>query len=194
MKVLSRAFYLKDPALAAKNLIGKVLVRRLADEVLRGRMVETEAYYGENDPASRAYNGVKKFNKPMWEDAGRAFIYMVHANWLLNIVAHPENEVGAVLIRAVEPLEGIEEMKKHRKAGNIIKLTSGPGKLTRAMRITRELNRVDLTNSRSEIFICDSECESDTNLKILSSHRIGVKRDLARELRFYIEGNPFVSR
>ncbi len=155
-------------------------------------IVETEAYYGENDPASRAYRGQKNFNRPMFEDVGCAFIYMVHANWLLNIVAHPEKKVGAVLIRAIEPIEGIEEMKKNRKTGKLIELTNGPGKLTRAMKITKALNRANLTNQKSEIFISNNESKND--FKILTSHRIGVTKDLSKKLRFYIENNPFVSR
>ncbi|MEM2924580.1 MAG: DNA-3-methyladenine glycosylase [Methanocellales archaeon] len=192
MKVLPREFYSKDPAVVAKNLLGKVLIRRIKSELLIGRIVETEAYYGEKDPASRAYKGVKNFNKPMWGEVGRAFIYMVHANWLLNAIAHPENEAGAVLIRALEPLDGLEEMKKHRKISNITELTSGPGKLTKAMNITNKLNGVDLTNIESEIFIC--QFEEEMIFKIRSSHRIGVSRDLPIKLRFYIESNPYVSK
>lgn len=192
MKVLSREFYLKDPAIVAKNLLGKLLVRRIKSELLIGRIVETEAYYSEKDPASRAYRGLKNFNKPMWGEVGRAFIYMVHANWLLNAIAHPENEAGAVLIRALEPLDGLEEMKKNRRVSNLTELTSGPGKLTKAMKITKELNGADLTNIESEVFIC--QCEEKIIFKIRSSHRIGVSRDLPIKLRFYIESNPYVSK
>jgi len=103
---LPRSFYERDPAVVARELLGKVLIRRLASQVLSGKIVETEAYYGENDPASKAYKGRKTFNEPMFREVGRTFIYMVHGNWLLNIVAHPKGEVGAVLIRALEPLQG----------------------------------------------------------------------------------------
>ncbi|MEM2925493.1 MAG: DNA-3-methyladenine glycosylase [Methanocellales archaeon] len=191
MTILSRKFYLKDPALVAKNLLSKVLVRKINSKLLVGKIVETEAYYGEKDPASRAYRGMKNFNKPMWGEAGRAFIYMVHANWLFNAVAHPENEAGAVLIRALEPLNGVEEMKKYRKVSDLTELTSGPGKLTKAMKITEELNGTDLTNIESEIFICHWKAEE---AKIRSSYRIGVSRDLPLKLRFYLESNPYVSR
>lgn len=91
-----------------------MIIRKLDSQTLSGKIVETEAYYGENDPASRAYKGRKKFNEPMFLDAGKTFIDMVHGNWLLNIVAHPKGEVGAVLIRAIEPLSGIALMMKNR--------------------------------------------------------------------------------
>lgn len=192
MKILSRNFYLKDPALVAKNLLGKMLVRKINSKLLVGKIVETEAYYGEKDPASRAYRGMKNFNKLMWGEVGRAFIYMVHANWLLNAVAHPENEAGAVLIRALEPLNGVKEMKKYRRVSDLTELTSGPGKLTKAMKITKELNGTDLTNIESEIYICHRKAKEA--FKIRSSHRIGVSSDLPLKLRFYIESNPYVSR
>ena len=191
MKVLPKDFYERDPALVAKELLGKILVRRLGFEVLSGKIVETEAYYGKNDPASRAYTGRKIFNELMFLDVGKAFIYMVHANWLLNIVAHLKNDVGAVLIRAIEPLEGIEIMRKNRKVEDIRNLTSGPGKLTKALAITKEQNGIDVTEISSELTIAEGKMES---FEIETSHRIGVKNDLPRELRFFVKGNKFVSK
>jgi len=191
MKVLPKDFYERDPALVAKELLGKILVRRLGSEVLSGKIVETEAYYGKNDPASRAYTGRKIFNELMFLDVGKAFIYMVHANWLLNIVAHLKNDVGAVLIRAIEPLEGIEIMRKNRKVEDIRNLTSGPGKLTKALAITKEQNGIDVTEISSELTIAEGKMES---FEIETSHRIGVKNDLPRELRFFIKGSKFVSK
>ncbi|MBS7608124.1 MAG: DNA-3-methyladenine glycosylase [Candidatus Bathyarchaeia archaeon] len=192
MKALPRSFYERDPATVARELLGKMLVRRLASQILSGKIVETEAYYGENDPASKAYKGRKNFNEPMFCEAGRTFIYMVHGNWLLNIVAHPKGEVGAVLIRSLEPLQGVEVMKKNRKTENIKALTSGPGKLTKALAITKELNSVDVTDSNSDLIIVENiEGES---FDVCTSRRIGVKADLPRDLRFYIKGNIFVSK
>jgi len=191
MKVLPKDFYERDPALVAKELLGKILVRRLGSEVLSGKIVETEAYYGKNDPASRAYTGRKIFNELMFLDVGKAFIYMVHANWLLNIVAHLKNDVGAVLIRAIEPLEGIEIMRKNRKVEDIRNLTSGPGKLTKALAITKEQNGIDVTEISSELTIAEGKMES---FEIETSHRVGVKNDLPRELRFFVKGNKFVSK
>ncbi|MBX5321377.1 MAG: DNA-3-methyladenine glycosylase [Candidatus Bathyarchaeota archaeon] len=182
MKVLPRGFYERDPAAAARELLGKVLMRRLGSVVLSGKIVETEAYYGENDPASKAYKGRKTFNEVMFLDVGKAFIYMVHGNWLLNIVAHPKGGVGAVLIRALEPLQGIEIMKKHRAMAEIRALTSGPGKLSKALAITKELNGVDVTDVKNKLFIVEGDMAS---LEVCMSHRIGVKMDLPQELRFF---------
>ncbi len=132
VETLSRDFYERDPALVAKGLLGKKLVRRLDSKFVSGKIVETEAYYGEKDPASRAHRGMKTFNELMFKDVGKTFIYMVHGNWLLNIVAHPKDEVGAVLIRALEPIQGVEIMWKNRNVRYQRDLTSGPGKLTKA--------------------------------------------------------------
>jgi DNA-3-methyladenine glycosylase len=191
MKPLPKSFYERDPATVAKELLGKTLVRRLNHQTLSGKIVETEAYYGVNDPASKAYKGRKIFNELMFLDVGKAFIYMVHGNWLLNIVAHPKGGVGAILIRAVEPLHGIEIMMKNRRAADIHALTSGPGRLTKALKITKEHNGLDVTKPASEIAIFEGPEES---FEICTSHRIGVKMDLPRELRFYIKGNRFVSK
>jgi DNA-3-methyladenine glycosylase len=191
MKILSREFYERDPAGVARELLGKILVRRLNNTVLKGRIVEAEAYYGHNDPASKAYRGRKRFNELMFRDSGKTFIYMVHGNWLLNIVAHPIGEVGAVLIRALEPLEGVEAMMRNRGVQDIHSLTNGPGKLTEAMMITNKLNGVDVTDSNSEIQILESVEE---NFNIKDSYRIGVKKDLPVKLRFYIAENRFVSK
>ncbi|MEM1566850.1 MAG: DNA-3-methyladenine glycosylase [Candidatus Bathyarchaeia archaeon] len=191
MKTLPRSFYERDPATVAKELLGKVLVRRLANQVLSGKIVETEAYYGKDDPASKAYKGRKTFNEPMFREAGRTFIYMVHGKWLLNIVAHPKGEVGAVLIRALEPIQGVEIMKKNRKTSNVKELANGPGKLTKALAITKELNGVDVTDKESALIITEGGKEG---FDVCASHRIGVKADLPQDLRFYIKGNLFVSK
>jgi len=190
MKTLSKDFYERNPASVAKDLLGKVLVRRVDSEVLSGKIVETEAYYGGNDPASRAYRGKKKFNALMFMSVGKTFIYMVHANWLLNIVAHPKDGVGAVLIRAVEPIEGIETMRNNRNVKRLRDLTNGPGKLTKALAVTKELNGIDVTERDSQIVVVEGREES---FEVCSSHRIGVKVDLPQKLRFFIEGNKFVS-
>lgn len=189
MKTLSKDFYERNPASVAKDLLGKTLQRKLDSEVLSGKIVETEAYYGGDDPASRAYRGKKRFNQLMFMSVGKTFIYMVHANWLLNIVAHPKGDVGAVLIRAVEPIEGIETMWSNRNVKRLRDLTNGPGKLTKALAITKELNGIDVTEGDSQIVVVEGEKEG---FEICSSHRIGVKVDLPRELRFFIKGDKFI--
>ncbi len=191
MKILERKFYEGEPATVAKYLLGKIFVRKINSKALSGKIVETEAYYGEQDPASRAYRGRMKFNELMYAEPGRTFIYMVHGNWLLNIVAHLKGEVGAVLIRAIEPIQGIDTMRRNRKVKKFRSLTNGPGKLTKALAITKELNGVDVTNRKSELTVTEGKEEE---FEIASSHRIGVRMDLPQELRFFIKGNKFVSK
>ena len=190
MKVLPREFYERNPEVVAKALLGKRLIRRLDDNRLEGIIVETEAYYGLNDPASRAYHGIKNYNRLMWSETGRAFIYNVHRYWMFNVVAHKPEQIGAILIRALEPTKGIDIMKRNRSVKREVDLTNGPGKLTTTLQIDKRLNGISVTSSGSEIGIMDGKME----FQIGSSHRIGVKEDLDRELRFFIEGNKFVSR
>ena len=190
-KILPRRFYERDPEVVAKDLLGKIIVRRLDDDILSGMIVETEAYYGPGDPASRAYDGMKNFNRLMWLDPGIAFIYNVHKYWMFNVVAHEPGGVGAVLIRAVEPLDGVEIMRKNRGVyDELVELTSGPGRFTVAFKIDRSLNGTDLTSAENPIYIIDNKVQ----FEISSSKRIGVRADLPRDLRFYIKGNKFVSK
>lgn len=189
-EALPKEYYERDPETVAKSLLGKILIRKLDRVLLEGIIVETEAYYGLDDPASRAYHGVKNYNRLMWSQPGRTFIYNVHQYWMLNIVAHEPNKIGAVLIRALEPTKGIDAMKRNRQVENVFELTSGPGKLTKALWIDKSLNGVPVFSLEGEILIVDSKRE----FEIGSSHRIGVKEDLDRNLRFFIKGNRFVSR
>jgi len=189
-KALSTQFYERDPAVVAKELLGKRLIRRLDREILEGIIVETEAYYGLEDPASRAHQGLKNYNKLMWSEPGRAFIYNVHNNWMFNIIAHEPKEVGGVLIRAIEPTKGIDYMKSNRKVENLCELTSGPGKLTKALKIDKRSNGVFVTSEESQIFVANDEMKFELG----GSRRIGVKNDLRIDLRFFIKGNQFVSR
>ncbi len=191
MPVLPKSFYERDTAEVAWELLGKVLVHRAREGVTSGRIVETEAYYGKNDPASRASRQRTKLNWLMWEMGGLAFVYMVHANWLFKVTTEREGVPGAVLIRALEPLEGVKLMKPRRGIADERGLTSGPGKLTRAMGIVYAHHGLDLTNPKGELVVVDGGQE---RFEIASSHRIGVTHDLRRKLRFYIRGNPFVSK
>ena len=118
-KVLPTEFYARDSAVVAQELLGNLLIRKLHESLLVGIMVEIEAYYGLGDPASRAYQGLKKYNQPMWKEAGRTFIYNVHKYWMFNIVAHYPDEIGAVLIRALQPIQGLEVMKTNRSVEKV---------------------------------------------------------------------------
>jgi len=189
-EVLPREFYERDPETVAKELLGKRFIRKINKKFLEGMIVETEAYYGLHDPASRAYHGIKNYNKPMWNDPGRAFIYNVHKYWMFNVVAHKPNQIGAVLIRALQPTKGMDVMKRNRPVKKVFDLTNGPGKLTIALKINKGLNGVPVTSYESEIIIANDKM----GFEIGSSYRIGVGKDLERKLRFFIKGNKFVSR
>ncbi len=189
-KLLSREFYQRSPDIVAKKLLGKRLGRRLGETLLEGAIVETEAYFGLNDPASRAYQGQKNYNKAMWRQPGVAFIYNVHNNWMFNVVAHKSNRIGAVLIRALEPTKGVAVMERNRPSKNRFNLTNGPGKFTRSLGIDKKLNGTSVVSRKSEVFITDT----NAIFEIGSSHRIGVRKDLDKKLRFFIKGNRFVSR
>lgn len=188
---LPRGFYERDTAEVARDLLGKFLCHSTCDGLVSGKVVESEAYYGVDDPASRASSKKTKINEKMWERGGLALIYMVHGNWLFNVTTEREGTPGAVLIRALEPVDGLSIMKSLRKKEELSELTSGPGKLTQALDISKDLHGVDLTIS-DRLYISGSGEVGDP--KIESSHRIGVTEDLQRELRFYIGKSECVSR
>ena len=188
MDILSKEFFINDASVVAKQLLGKILVRKFNGHLLSGKIVETEAYFGGKDPASRAYKGYNNFAKLMWDEPGKVFIYMVHANWLFNIVTMPKNIPSAVLIRAIEPLDGIDVMKTQRKIHGF-QLTNGPGKLTQALMNTKDFNNTDITQDNNLSILDNQEL-----VKIVSSNRVGVTKDLRRKLRFYVKGSKFVSK
>ncbi len=190
MKSLPRSFYERDTAEVARELLGRVLVNRSLEGNTSGRIVETEAYFGKGDPASRASRKRTRLNEIMWWKGGLAFVYMVHANWMFNVTTELEGTPGAVLIRALEPLEGLELMRRRRGVERDREFTSGPGKLTRALGITKEHHGLDLTSPKGLVILKGEP----RGFEVATSHRIGVTADLERELRFYISDNSFVSR
>ncbi|MEK6934683.1 MAG: DNA-3-methyladenine glycosylase [Nanoarchaeota archaeon] len=167
---LSREFFNRNADVVARDLLGKMLVFNNK----KGKIVETEAYFDENDPASRAcQNG--DLRNTMNMDAGTILVYGVHNNWLINIVTGEKNKAEAVLIRAIEPLNFDED-------------TKGPGLLTKALGIGKELHK----SSVGKEFLLEDHGIKD--FEINSSYRVGVKKDLRQKLRFYIKGNMFVSK
>lgn len=189
MLKLGREFFEKETVKTAKNLLGKYLVRSYRGGVISGRIVETEAYRGKDDPGSHAYRKKTPRNEVMFGAPGRAYVYFCYgSHYLFNIVTEKEGEAGAVLIRALEPASGIEIMMKRRGTKDIKALTSGPAKLTQALAIDKKLNTLDLTGS--ELYLAQGKNESFT---IASGPRIGIKQGLNLKWRFWIEGNDFVS-
>jgi DNA-3-methyladenine glycosylase len=185
---LNRAFYKERSLTVAQNLLGCILISEIGrkNERTSGVIVETEAYAGESDPGSHAFKGKTKRTQILYSEPGRAYVYLIYGKYyLLNVVTERVGTPGAVLIRALEPVEGIKIMKKRRQTEDLSNLTSGPGKVTQALGITSAHNRLDLTGNVAWV-------ESySTPKKIHSSPRIGV-RD-AQNLRFYIKDNTFSS-
>ena len=190
---INRRFYTRDTLKVAKAILGKVLVRRTPLEVFTGKIVETEAYRGTDDPASHSFRGKTNRNEVMFGKPGITYVYFTYGNHhCLNIVTEKTDIPAAVLIRAIEPLKGIEIMKRNRRVEKIIDVASGPGKLTKAFQITREDNNIDVTDSSSNISIHTPAKEK--SFQIVQTTRIGIR--LAQEFpwRFYIKENPHVSK
>jgi len=189
-KLLPRSFYARDTKEVAKDLLGKMLVRKLRKGTIKGKIVETEAYYGEEDPASHAFRGRTERAKIMGGIPGTAYVYLIYGMYyLFNIVTEKKGKAGAVLIRALDPQEGIGLMKKMRKTDEIKNLTNGPGKLTQAFAITNKEHKEDLLSGSLVI-----EEGIKEEFEIISTTRIGVNAAGQAKLRFYIKGNEFVSK
>ncbi len=160
--------------------------------MLKGKIVETEAYFGKDDPASRAKENKTKINENMWEKGGITLVYMVHGHWLFNITTEGKNIPAAVLIRGVEPLQELEIMRERRGREKDKELASGPGKFTQAFGISKDHHGIDVTSS-DELFVSDNEEQEDV-FEIRTGYRIGVSEDLDEEFRFFIADNKHVSR
>jgi len=186
---LKREFYSRDTKKVAYELLGKVLVIKSKEGTLRGKIVEVEAYLGLDDPGAIGFRRAKNIPQALLMPAGYAFVYFTYGNhWMLNVNAKT-GKLGAVLIRALEPLEGLETMKKNRGINDVKNLANGPGKLTKAFGIDKRHNGLDLT--KNELFIEDSSLERG---EISVSTRIGLSKGKNKKLRFYIRNNAFVSK
>ena len=194
---LSREFYDRDPRRVGRGLLGKVLVRRERRKSRTARIVEVEAYLGQNDPAAHSFAGRTPRNAVLFGPPGYAYVYFIYGNhYCLNVSCLPDGVAGGILFRAVEPLAGIEAMARSRGLSltgprDLRNLTSGPGRLAEAFSITRERdNGKDLTSASSDLFIADDGYRVG---RILTTPRIGITKATGLPLRYLIEGNEFVS-
>ncbi len=194
---LGRAFFARNPQRVARNLLGKVLVRQAPECLLTGRIVEVEAYLGQNDPAAHAAAGNTPRNSVLFGPPGHAYVYFIYGNhYCLNVSCEPEGRAGSVLFRALEPIAGIDMMAKSRGIEirgqkDLIRLTGGPGRLCASFCITRARdNGMDLTSSKSGIWIGDDGYKVR---KVSVTSRIGITKAAEHPLRYFIAGNPFVS-
>jgi len=187
---LDRKFYNRPTLKVAKELLGKYLVVKRDGNYLSGKIVETEAYIGPDDPASHAYRGLTPRNQVMFGDPGYAYVYLTYGmHHCLNFVTEKKGFPAAVLIRALEPADGIEIMKRRRQTENLENLTNGPAKLCQALGIDRTLNKADLCSD-----IIYVEDRGNTPTEIVATSRIGIKEGRDKKWRFYIENNEFVSK
>ena len=186
-RILPRSFYARDSPEVARDLLGKVLVHGPC----AGIIVETEAYLGNGDLASHAAIGMTNRNRVMFGPPGHAYVYLAYGmHECTNVVA---NAPGAVLIRALEPVEGLDLMRGRRPLAKTDRdLTSGPGKLTQALAITRALNGIDMTLRRGDYFVLDRK--PVTQIEIDIGPRIGISKCVDLPLRFTVKGSPFLSR
>ena len=198
-KTLNRKFYNRSTLKVARELLGKHLVVKKGRNYVSGKIVETEAYVGKNDPASHAHRGMTPRNQVMFGDPGYAYVYLTYGmHHCLNFVTERKGFPAAVLIRAVEPAEGIRIMKRRRKTGDLKNLTSGPAKLCQAFGIDRTLNGSDLCSDI--IYVEDRgvnrtvQARGNKPTKAVSTSRIGVNEGKEKKWRFHIENNEFVSR
>ena len=199
-RLLRRSFFNRDPREVSPELLGKIILRRLGRRILAGRIVEIEAYLGADDAAAHAAAGRTPRNDVIFGPPGHAYVYFIYGvYYCLNISCMPEGDAGCVLIRALEPIAGIEEMAKARQMQdidlksprNLQKLASGPGKLCEALKITRECdNGKDMLSSNSDLQIVDDGFRA---AKVMVTPRVGITKSADMPLRYLIAENAFVS-
>ena len=191
-RALDRSFFGRPTLTVAPDLLGKIIVHKVDGQVLAGRIVETEAYLGQGDRAAHSARGRTCSTEVIFGPPGHAYVYLCYGMYeCLNFVAEPNGRAGCVLIRAVEPILGIEEIERRRpKAKRPRDLASGPGKLTLALGVTRVRNGVDIT--RGELAV--RSLRRNEPMGIVATTRIGISVSQDLPYRFYIKDNEFVSK
>ena len=195
--VLTRKFFIRPVLVVAKDLLGKVLIKKDGNRVLAARIIEVEAYDGKVDKASHSFNGKTKRNEVMFNEGGYFYVYFTYgAHFCCNVVTGKRNNGEAVLIRAVEPLLGINKMIENRfgrelkSEKEIYTLTSGPGKVCKAFGFKKEHSGLDLTNS--SVFIVNQPKLKKNMIGV--SKRIGITKSVSLPWRFFEIGNPYLSK
>lgn len=192
---LPRSFYERDARLVGPELLGKILVRRQGRKLLTARIVEVEAYLGADDPAAHASIGKTPRNAVLFGPAGFAYVYFIYGNhYCLNVSCLPDGISGGILFRALEPIQGVDEMfrlRRIQKDSDLKRLTSGPGRLAAAFGITRERdNGKDMTSAKSDLYIAD---DGALPPRVLITRRIGITKAADMPLRYIVAGNKYVS-
>jgi len=190
--ILPRSFYDRDVQLVASELLGKLLARRSRAGLCVGRIVETEAYLAEGDPACHCVKGKTKSNGTMFGKPGFAYVYPIHGRYCMNVVTEAAGRASAVLIRAVEPLVGVGIMQRRRHTEKMTDLCRGPARLCEAFDVDRGLDGWDMTRGQRS-WIADNPAWDTGAANISHSPRIGVSSAKEFELRFFLDCSPFVS-
>jgi DNA-3-methyladenine glycosylase len=200
-KLLRRAFFNRDPRLVSRDLLGKLIVRIENGKKIAGRIVEVEAYLGQDDLAAHAAAGHTERNSVLFGSPGHAYVYFIYGvHHCLNISCFPSGEAGCVLIRALEPVSGLEKMAEARRLADfdaesqrdLRKLASGPGRLCEALGITRKRdNGKDMVSNTSDLQVMDDGYKVK---EIAVTPRIGITKSVEMPLRYVIAENQFVSR
>ena len=189
--ILPRAFYARDTVLVARELLGHVLVHDTSEGLAAGRIVETEAYL-QGDPACHASRGMTPRNRVMFGPPGHAYVYIIYGMYhCFNVVTAREGVGEAVLIRALEPLEGIPLMQARRGKEKLKDLCRGPAMLAQAMGISRNNNGEDMVVG-GRLVVCRGEAVGEDDL--VTTTRVGISQGAELPLRFYIKGNNYISR
>lgn len=186
---LPRSFYERPTVKVARDLLGKSLLRKLGSEWVGGLIVETEAYLSSGDPASHSARGKTPGNAAMFGRAGTLYVYPIHAKHCMNVVTDPLGEGSAVLIRAIEPIWGVERMMEHRATESPRQISRGPAMLCQALRVDRSHDMVDLLENE-DLWITTGAAEIP---EIIATPRIGISTATDLPLRFFLNGNWFVS-
>ena len=180
--IMEKSFYERDTLEVAKALLGKKLVRETSKGTMAGIINEVEAYK-QDDPASHSCNGLTPRSRVMFGEPGHAYVYLCYGMyWMLNFVTEPKGTAGAVLVRGVKPLEGIELMKKNRRIQDLNNLSNGPGKICEALKINKNHNGLDVTKGKLRV---EKGIEPK---KIGKSTRIGISKGIDKQWRFFF--NP----
>lgn len=194
---LPRDFYCRNLLTVAKELLGKILVKENGKSIIAGKIVEAEAYDGDIDEAAHSYAGLTKRTEVMFREGGYFYVYLTYGvHHCCNVVTGKKGKGTAVLIRAIEPVNGTDKMIKNRFGRKlkgeeeIYNLTSGPGKVCKSMSMSRKHSGLDLTNSNVYLLNQPKVLSSDIGI----SKRIGITKSVDLPWRFFIKGNPFLSR
>jgi DNA-3-methyladenine glycosylase len=200
MPRLDRAFFERDTAQVARDLLGQHLVHEIDGQRISGRIVEAEAYMGWDDQASHGFGRVTPRNTVMFGPAGVSYVYIIYGfHYMLNVVAKPPDAdfAGAILIRALEPVEGLQIMARYRTGRPQKQWTNGPGRLAQALGIDKSLSGIDITSKSSPLYFEPGTIIPDS--EVSAGPRVGLGRKvgepwLSKAWRFWITGNPYISK